>query len=485
MPNKQGKQKGKATANTGADPNRYNRALLSACDDANVESMQAAIAAGADVNYSPGGGFTPLIVAADKGFDKCVAVLLSARANKEAKQLQGGTALISASIKGHYKCVALLLNAGANHGGKTNLGHTALIYAVEHGRDKCVKLLLTAGAEMDELHADGRGLPLHMAAKHGHVTCVEHLLNARCDVNALSSDGASALVIAVCKNDIDCVRRLVRAVADVTIQNQGHSLDGVAAAASRCTSDRSAMKLALRNVTAGDIHFAMHHACLNGVLSAPNDMVMSVKSALTAGGDVNHLHTDDQTCLMAAAFGGHVECVEHVVKQAGCNVNAIRSDGASALLLAVQQNHVACVRALLRAGADGGGRSLADIAAGVNVSVAMQATLRCWPAVPHALGVAVTSEKEHKEASTPAVHSEHRFRDVTNASYSISAAEDGSVYSPFFIGAGPDKEICVLLPLSEVGKMVMPCDLKADLRRMTTSQTSTSASSSASTSLST
>jgi ankyrin repeat protein len=49
-----------------------------------------------------------LILAAEHGHDKCVEMLLTADADKDAKDIQGFTALYTAAHGGHNKCVELL-----------------------------------------------------------------------------------------------------------------------------------------------------------------------------------------------------------------------------------------------------------------------------------------------------------------------------------------------------------------------------------------
>jgi ankyrin repeat protein len=162
-------------------------------NNASVMSVQAAIAAGADVNHLQSGA-SCLSIAAAHGHNEIVGFLITAGADIEAKLVLDFTALIVAAQCGHDKSVELLLAAGANKEAKIHTGCTALIMAAHYGHDKCIELLLNAG----------------------------------CDVNALNNEGFGALYIAVQKEHIDCVRTLVRCGADVTMQVQGFSLDDVA-----------------------------------------------------------------------------------------------------------------------------------------------------------------------------------------------------------------------------------------------------------------
>jgi ankyrin repeat protein len=94
-------------------------------NDANVMSVQAAIAAGADVNYSLNSR-SCLSIAVLRGHQAVVDLLITAGVDKEAKSPNGFTPLVTAAEMGHNKCVDLLLTAGANKDAKSPKGSTAL-----------------------------------------------------------------------------------------------------------------------------------------------------------------------------------------------------------------------------------------------------------------------------------------------------------------------------------------------------------------------
>jgi ankyrin repeat protein len=54
------------------------------------------------------------------------------------------------------------------------------------------------------------------------------LLKAGCVVNAISEYGHSALSVAVVTNHVDCVRALVEAGADITIEVNGETIADIA-----------------------------------------------------------------------------------------------------------------------------------------------------------------------------------------------------------------------------------------------------------------
>jgi ankyrin repeat protein len=194
-------------------------------NDANVMSGQAAIAAGANANYSRD-DWSCLISASFYGHAEMVAMLLNAGADKNAKVASGFTPLFAATEKGHAECLQLLLDAGADKEVKTKKGFTPLLMASQEGHAECLQLLLDAGADK-EATTNESSTALLIAAQNGHLECIKYLLKAGCQVNAVNNYGHSALSAAVLTNHADCVRALVKAGADITIQVKGETVENL------------------------------------------------------------------------------------------------------------------------------------------------------------------------------------------------------------------------------------------------------------------
>ena len=79
-----------------------------------IDGLNGALAAGADVNARDGRGRTALMHAADKGYVPLVERLLSAKADPNLRGADGATALFVAAVHGHTEVVALLMEAGAD-----------------------------------------------------------------------------------------------------------------------------------------------------------------------------------------------------------------------------------------------------------------------------------------------------------------------------------------------------------------------------------
>ncbi len=102
--------------------------LLEAARQGDTVKIEAALKAGANVNYKmQGPGVTALFLAANGGHVEAVKLLISKKADVNAKEnMDGRTVLIIASQKGFPEVVELLIKARANINMKDNNGHTPL-----------------------------------------------------------------------------------------------------------------------------------------------------------------------------------------------------------------------------------------------------------------------------------------------------------------------------------------------------------------------
>ncbi|MCW3060909.1 MAG: uncharacterized protein JWQ02_2730 [Capsulimonas sp.] len=142
------------------------------------------LAAGAEIDSRNHLGFTPLMVAAQRGTDECVRVLIEAGAGVNHRNNQGVTALMFAALFGSEAAIGMLAAAGAdmevvndldeNGGG----GRTALMFAVLKSRAAAAQALLDAGANTENQglkHETPLTIALRIAEKSGDTTIVDLL----------------------------------------------------------------------------------------------------------------------------------------------------------------------------------------------------------------------------------------------------------------------------------------------------------------------
>ncbi|MBI5387734.1 MAG: ankyrin repeat domain-containing protein [Verrucomicrobia bacterium] len=144
-------------------------------------------------------GLTPLHVAAANARTNVALVLLSRRANAQAKTKAGYTPLHYAARHGNPAGVALLLSYGAQVNATTTLDSTPLWFAAQGGHVEVARLLLDRGADVNAGDKPTRSTPLHLAALNGSPPMVELLLARGANVNAQDAQGDTPLGLASAK----------------------------------------------------------------------------------------------------------------------------------------------------------------------------------------------------------------------------------------------------------------------------------------------
>lgn len=112
-----------------------------------------------------------------------------------------------------------LLSHGADANATNKTGTTALMLAA--GDFTAIKLLVEAGANVNARSALGN-TPIMLAARpYGSATAVAYLLKHGADVHATNVFGANAIMAAAASGDLDTVRTLLKAGADVNSHSRG------------------------------------------------------------------------------------------------------------------------------------------------------------------------------------------------------------------------------------------------------------------------
>ena len=89
-------------------------ALHRAAKAGNLKGLEAALAAGMDVNARDDKGWTALMYVVDKGYVLLVEPLVQAKADPDVRAPDGATALFMAVAHGHGEIIPLLMKAGAD-----------------------------------------------------------------------------------------------------------------------------------------------------------------------------------------------------------------------------------------------------------------------------------------------------------------------------------------------------------------------------------
>jgi cytohesin len=206
-----------AVLKAGADPDAPNgkreTALFHASDPKIVELL---LAAGANPNHRSKAGTTPLHRLAAKGLPHGLELLILAGAQLEALDDERRTPLLRAAKEQKPDAVEVLLRHRADPEARTRDGLTAL-HEMARQRTKAAEFivaqLLAAGADVA-----ARSLEQQTPLMFARVSTVAlALVSAAADVNATTPDGATALHYAIARGDVDVVRVLAQAKADVDL----------------------------------------------------------------------------------------------------------------------------------------------------------------------------------------------------------------------------------------------------------------------------
>ena len=153
-----------------------------------VDGLKAALVGGADANARDGKGWTPLMLAVDKGYALMVTSLLEAGADPNLRLADGATALFIGAVHGQLEIVAALMEAGADPSVEGPKRQTALDVARTAGHSE----ILALPAIVAFLNAEARKKHEEEARRQGEKVARRAQEAARAFSLARSSDTPEA-----------------------------------------------------------------------------------------------------------------------------------------------------------------------------------------------------------------------------------------------------------------------------------------------------
>ncbi|WP_295614589.1 ankyrin repeat domain-containing protein [Chamaesiphon sp. GL140_3_metabinner_50] len=323
--------------------NATNTSLMAAAIDGDLDLVQQAIEAGANLDrYDWNLGYAPLGMAIERGHLDIVQCLLTAGANAQCGSVST-TALGLAAESGAVEIVQMLLPRGVDLNAPVGRdGWTALLSAIERGHRAVVQLLVAAGANVNVW---SRGeTPILLAAKCEDREIYHYLYPLVNTTIRLCADrDGEQLLQATRKRRIRAQNRPVEKFIEMaTIGN----IDEI----------NRAIEIGVEIDELGAKgHTALMAAAYYGHRSLVNIL-------LAAGADPNLLSDDDglgagMTALMLAAGSFFASNRQHVLKlliAGGADVNQRGAGGKTAIFYAALAGagYADCVETMVAAGAD-------------------------------------------------------------------------------------------------------------------------------------
>ena len=154
-------------------------ALMQAALDGDVQTVEALVKSGADVNAVTRFDDSALSAAAHTGHVEIVRILLVHGADADVRTRYGGSPLGDAVSEGHSEVAIALLEHGANANAAIRYGGSILKTAAGTGDSELMDSLIAHGADVSE---DGQDALVNAAWK-GHTKIVELLIVAGVNVN--------------------------------------------------------------------------------------------------------------------------------------------------------------------------------------------------------------------------------------------------------------------------------------------------------------
>ena len=186
--------------------------IIDAVRSGDLEDAGRLLASGQNANVRDQDGFTPLMLAAERGNAAMIELLLSHGASVDTKTHQGVTALALACdyketqrpdrmivageeriyLNRHLRCVQVLLDHEADPNIPNNAGGTALFVALKAGSLEILRLLLSKGASHNHQLPDGSAA-IMLASWNGNYGACKALIEAGARVDLVAKNGLGAV----------------------------------------------------------------------------------------------------------------------------------------------------------------------------------------------------------------------------------------------------------------------------------------------------
>ncbi|XP_048246405.1 ankyrin repeat domain-containing protein 50-like [Haliotis rufescens] len=299
-----------------------------------------------DINTSDIYGRTAVMVAAACGYKDMVDLLFKKESDLSHIDKTGNNILHVACLGGHVKIVEHILSQeDTDINCRGQYGGTPLMLAAFDGHREVFDLLVTKGADATLVCNKGNTI-LHVACIGGHVDLVKPILSqGMVDINSQRQDGRTPLLLAAFCGHREVFDLLVRNGANASVVcNKGNTILHVA-----CIGGHVEMVEHIMSQGIGDVNSQNQDGRTPLLLAAFGGHREVFDLLVRNGANASVVCNKGNTILHVACIGGHVEMVEHIMSQGIGDVNSQNQDGRTPLMSAELQG---CGETLLSPGVD-------------------------------------------------------------------------------------------------------------------------------------
>jgi len=329
-------------------------ALMASCVSGHIEATRILLDHGVDPRSIDNDGLTALMNAAENGSVEVIKTLLSALDEKKSEYVNimsatGFTALIIAAAHGHADTIKYLLNeAGADAKLVHDNNVTSLMYAAASGHIDTMNVLLYYGkVNINDLHSNG-GSALLEASTTGAVEAIRFLINHGARYDIIDNDGVTPLMAIASQGNVTGLNFILDSLKlDMDREKLREHINLFA-----FSGGSAIMFSAAGGHTEVTKILIDHGADVNAIAHATPLYKDKLKKMIENGvADDSDPHVDGVTALHVASQGGHLGCIDILIK-ADAEVTRLDEEGRSPLVLALKGNYAGVASSLVAGGAN-------------------------------------------------------------------------------------------------------------------------------------
>lgn len=249
-------------------------------------------------------GWTPLLIACNRGHMELVNTLLSNHARVDVFDIEGRSALHLAAEHGYLQVCDALLTNKAFINSKARNGRTALHLAAMNGYAHLVKFLIRDHNAMIDVLTLKKQTPLHLAAASGQMEVCKLLLELGANIDATDELGQKPIHAAAQNNFNEVVQLFLQQHPNLVM------------------------------ATTKDGNTCAHIAAIQGSVKVIEELMKFDRTGVISARN----KLNDSTPLQLAAEGGHADVVKVLVR-AGASCTDENKQGLTAVHLAAQHGH--------------------------------------------------------------------------------------------------------------------------------------------------